>query len=198
MPGPLRMGDDRKFDPARAARLNDPTRLELLVPEIMWSAAAVAGPHVIVDIGAGSGLVSVAFARLAPDATVYAADVSAEMLAYLVAHLPDDVGGRVVPVLSEEAHVPLGDGIADLVTMVTLYHELNDPVATLRDAQRLLAPGGRLLVVDWAKEQTLSGPPMAHRVAGVEIAASLAAAGFGDVEMHEALRGFSVVTATRP
>jgi len=192
------MEDDRKFDPARAERLNDPKRLELLVPEVMWSVAAVTAPHVIVDIGAGSGLVSVAFARLAPDATVYAADVSAEMLAYLVAHLPDDVRGRVFPILSEEARVPLGDGIADLVTMVTLYHELDDPAATLRDAHRLLAPDERLLVVDWTKEQTASGPPVAHRVTGVEIATAVAAAGFEDVEMHEVLRGFSVVTATRP
>ena len=33
--------DDRKFDPAKAERLNDPARLERLDPDVLWAAAGV-------------------------------------------------------------------------------------------------------------------------------------------------------------
>lgn len=186
-----------KFDVARAARLSDPARLEILVPEVMWRAADVDDPRVIVDVGAGAGLLTFAFARLAPRATVFAADVSEEMLAFLAAHVPPDLADRIVPVLADESHVPLPDGTAGLVTMVALFHELHDPAATLTDARRLLVAGGRLLVVDWAKEEAPNGPSFASRAAAADIVAAAVAAGFSSVETHEVLRGFSVLTGTR-
>lgn len=189
--------DDRKFDPARAERLNDPARLERLDPEAMWAAAAVTDPVFIVDIGAGTGLLSVAFARLAPGATVYAADLSDEMLVWMRAHIPADVGDRVVPVRSEESSVPLPDAAADLVTMIALYHELEDPEASLTETLRLLRAGGRLLIVDWKRDDSIEGPPMAMRVAVADIMAAVERAGFADVASHEVLADFSVVTATR-
>jgi ubiquinone/menaquinone biosynthesis C-methylase UbiE len=191
--------DDRKFDPARAERLNDPARLERLDPGVMWAAAAIADPLSIVDIGAGTGLLSAAFARLAPRATVYATDLSDEMLAWMTAHLPDDVANRLVPLRSGESAVPLPDGVADLVTMVALYHELDDPEASLVEARRLLHSGGRLLIVDWRREEGATmGPPLAHRVAVGVIMEAVREAGFCDVASHEVLADFSAVTATRP
>ena len=93
--------------------------------------------------------------------------------------------------------MPLPDGAADLVTMVALYHELEDPGASLAEARRLLAPGGRLLIVDWKRTETPHGPPPAARVPAEDIASALAAAGFADVTVHDALDYFSVVTGTR-
>jgi ubiquinone/menaquinone biosynthesis C-methylase UbiE len=187
-----------KFDPARARRLDDPERLSLLSPETMWQAAGIESPRVIVDIGAGTGLITSAFARLAPEATVYAADISDEMLDWVRSHLAPDLSGRVVPIKSEETRVPLQDGAADLVTMVTVFHELSDAPATLREALRLLAKGGRLLVVDWAKEAAPRGPSLAARVDASEIVQQVAEAGLDQVESHDVLPGFSVITATRP
>ena len=190
--------DDRKFDPGRAERLNDPARLESLDPGIMWAAAAKADPLSIVDIGAGTGLLSAAFARLAPHATVYATDLSDEMLAWMTAHLPDDVADRLVPLKSGESAVPLPDGVADLVTMVALYQELEDPAASLAEVHRLLRPGGRLLIVDWKLDDSATmGPPLAHRVGVGNIMEAVCAAGFDDVASHDVLADFSVVTATR-
>jgi ArsR family transcriptional regulator len=47
-------------------------------------------------------------------------------------------------------NVPLPDGAADVVVLHQVLHFLDDPGAALAEAARLLAPGGKLLVVDFA------------------------------------------------
>ncbi|HEY3317827.1 MAG TPA: class I SAM-dependent methyltransferase [Coriobacteriia bacterium] len=192
------MSEGHKFDPANAERLNDPKRLEMLLPDLLWEALASPSPRIAVDIGAGTGLVTAAFARLAPDARFYAVDVSEQMLDFMRSHLPSDVAGRIEPVLSAEVEVPLPAGSADLVTMIGVYHELDDPEATVREARRLLGEGGRLLVVDWKKGAAGPGfgPSDASRVAAGEIADAMRDAGLHEVQTHDVLEHFSVVTAT--
>lgn len=49
--------------------------------------------------------------------------------------------------------LPLDSGSADAVTMHQVLHYLGDPAAAIREASRLLAPGGRLLIVDFAPHE---------------------------------------------
>ncbi len=44
----------------------------------------------------------------------------------------------------------LPDGVADAVVMHQVLHFLSDPGLAIREAARVLAPGGRLLIVDFA------------------------------------------------
>lgn len=46
--------------------------------------------------------------------------------------------------------IPLEDGVADAVVMHQVLHFLADPALAVREATRILAPGGRLIVVDFA------------------------------------------------
>jgi ArsR family transcriptional regulator len=46
--------------------------------------------------------------------------------------------------------LPLADGSADTVTMHQVLHYIPAPEAALREAARIVAPGGRLLLVDFA------------------------------------------------
>jgi SAM-dependent methyltransferase len=50
-------------------------------------------------------------------------------------------------------NVPLPDGAADVVVLHQVLHYLDDPGAAVVEASRLLAPGGRLLVVDFAPHE---------------------------------------------
>ena len=46
---------DKKFDPKKLAKLNDPKRLEYLNPDVIWGKVAFSQPQVLIDIGAGTG-----------------------------------------------------------------------------------------------------------------------------------------------
>jgi ubiquinone/menaquinone biosynthesis C-methylase UbiE len=65
----------------------------------------------------------------------------------------------ILPTKMQEKEVPLEEGIADLVYMLNLHHELDDPQAVLREAYRILKSKGKLFIVDWKKEDMSEGPP---------------------------------------
>jgi predicted methyltransferase len=79
-----------------------------------------------------------------------------------------------------------------------LHHELEDRDAVMRDVFRLLKPGGALMVVDWKKGETPSGPPQEIRIAEEEIAADITRAGFRDAKRHLVLSYHTFVTAKKP
>jgi len=54
------------------------------------------------------------------------------------------VGGtdvEIVPILADAAELPLDAGSADLVYTVNVYHELDDPLAVLKEALRVTFAG---------------------------------------------------------
>jgi ArsR family transcriptional regulator len=46
--------------------------------------------------------------------------------------------------------VPLANGAADAIVMHQVLHFLTEPLQAIREAGRILAPGGRLIIVDFA------------------------------------------------
>jgi SAM-dependent methyltransferase len=187
----------QKFDVRKLERLNDEGRFETLIPEAMWGALGDPLPRTIIEIGSGPGLFAARFAAMAPDATVYAVDTEPVMLEWMRANRNEVADGRIVPVLADETSIPLEDGIADLVTMINLHHELAEPAETYAEAFRLVAAGGQVLVVDWARSETPHGPPLAVRASAETLEALLRDAGFVDVRVHDGLPWHSMLTATK-
>lgn len=187
-----------KFDVSKLERLNDPGRFESLDPDIMWHALGDPSPRTIVEIGAGTGLFAARFAHMAPGSKVYAVDSHPKMIAWMTENRTEVADGSLVPVRSSETGVPLATGIADLVVMINVHHELADPDATYSEALRLLVNGGRMLLVDWAPIDTPKGPPQRIRASSELLTATLRRAGFCDVEVHSGLPWHSLLTAHRP
>lgn len=188
-----------KFDSSKIARLDDPARFETMNPRLMWEALGDPSPSVVVEIGAGTGLFSAAFAELAPASTVFATDIEPLMLEWMRAHRPEVESGRMVPIQSEEARVPLGDRSAQLVAMLNLHHELAEPHALYTEALRILERGGQILVVDWAPIDSPKGPPLAVRADADGVADMLVAVGFKATAVHAGVLPWHwLVTAVRP
>jgi ubiquinone/menaquinone biosynthesis C-methylase UbiE len=103
---------------------------------------------VVVDIGSGTGLLSLAFAKRAT--RVWAIDSSSAMNEYLRVKATSAGLDNVETVLASAVSLPLVDHLADLVVSNYCLHELRgaDKHRALAEARRVLKPGGRLVIAD--------------------------------------------------
>ncbi|PIE20320.1 MAG: ArsR family transcriptional regulator [Proteobacteria bacterium] len=141
----LRQVDSRAFFGRVAARW-DALRDELFGDGFTLPALTALLPPswTVVDLGCGTGE---ALARLAPSvARVIGVDQEASMIEAARARL----AGRDNVELVEAglSAVPLPDALADAALLVLVLHHLPEPAEALREARRLLRPGGALVVVD--------------------------------------------------
>ena len=147
---------DKKFNPDKLARLNDPERLILVPPEIIRERIGLKSTDTILDIGAGTGFFSKVFTEMAADGKVYALDISDVMLDWLKAHMPPSIQ-NLIPMKMGEDSIDLPGETADFIYMLNLHHELEDPVKMLRECYRLLKPGGKTAVIDFKRKKTKHG-----------------------------------------
>ncbi|GGG66641.1 hypothetical protein GCM10011374_33510 [Kocuria dechangensis] len=116
-----------------------------------WAAQlVVAGPHRVVDLGAGTGAGGLALARRFPAAEVLAVDRSTVMLERVrAAARGQGLDGRVHVVHADldVAWPAVASGV-DLVWASSFLHEVADPGAVLGGIRAALRPGGLLVVVE--------------------------------------------------
>ena len=104
-----------------------------------------------VDLAAGTLDVSLAIARRRPDAGVVAADFSLPMLARGRRKLSRGRGANILPVAADAKRLPLQDGCADAVTIAFGLRNVTAMDAALREAHRVLKPGGRFLCLEFSR-----------------------------------------------
>ena len=96
------------------------------------------------DLGTGTGHLA---SRLAPFVRrVLAVDRSPEMLAAAAGR--GGLAPNVELLEGELEELPIPDGTLDLAVLSLVLHLVSEPLAVLREVRRVLAPGGRLLLVD--------------------------------------------------
>lgn len=162
----------RRFDAARAQRLDDPARFAYL-PVADVVAFVDAPPNgVVLDFGVGTGTYAIAFAQARPDCTVVGIDVQPEMIDMLRAK-PDaalvHAGG---PELLERF-----SGKIDRVFAINVLHELDD--THLRELFAALSPAARAIFIDWnADVERPAGPPKESLYGPDRAEAHLATFGF--------------------
>jgi demethylmenaquinone methyltransferase/2-methoxy-6-polyprenyl-1,4-benzoquinol methylase len=104
----------------------------------------------ILDVAAGTGLVSRALARHDQASHVTALDPSEAMLATGAAqNAHAGLDGRIDPVLGRAEALPFADATFDVVTFTYLLRYVDDPGATLRELTRVLRPGGVLASLEF-------------------------------------------------
>src|SRR5436305_472663 len=104
--------------------------------------------HALLDLGTGTGRMLELLAPLA--ARAVGIDPSPAMLAVARARL-ERAGLRNAQLRQGDIYaVPVERNGYDLVVLHQVLHYLDDPARALREAGRVLRPGGRLLVVDFA------------------------------------------------
>jgi ubiquinone/menaquinone biosynthesis C-methylase UbiE len=140
----------------------------------------------LVDLGTGTGRMIELFGGEASRAL--GVDRSPEMLRLARAKLADAVPGAELR-QGDLTALPLNDNIADTVILHQVLHFVPQPGAALAEAARLVADGGRMLIVDFAPhEREELRARDAHQRLGFsdgQIAAWLQAGGLHLIETKE-------------
>jgi ubiquinone/menaquinone biosynthesis C-methylase UbiE len=120
----------------------------------------------VVDLGTGTGRILELFAAHAK--ALHGIDSSRDMLAIARAALERQKIRHAELRQADIFALPLADATADVVTIHQVLHFLDEPLKALLEARRILRPGGKLLIVDFAPhELELLRDEHAHRRLGI-------------------------------
>jgi ubiquinone/menaquinone biosynthesis C-methylase UbiE len=167
----------RLFPPQDLGLLEGPDRDQWQKPEQIMDALRIAEGSVVADIGAGGGWFTIRLARrVLPTGVVYAEDIQPQMIESINRRVQLERLTNVTTVLGTAKDPRLPHGL-DAVLIVDAYHELEDPVALLRNVAVSLKPQGRIGVVDFASGGGGPGPEPDARVNPESVIQAAATAG---------------------
>jgi ArsR family transcriptional regulator len=134
-----------------AARWDEMRSLYIDETDVEAALLAAAGPgpfHRLIDLGSGSGRMLTLFGPRAQSAI--GLDLSQQMLNIARAQTAQAGLDRCELRHGDIFATRLPAGHADLVVVHQVLHYLSDPAAAVAEAARLVEPGGRLIVADFA------------------------------------------------
>lgn len=150
--------------------LDRPEREKEEAPTRLISALGLKPGMTVVDVGAGSGTLSFPMAkRVAPGGKVIAEDIQPEMIA-LVREKAKKMGVTdVEPLLGTTTDPKVAAGSADLMILVDVYHEFDQPYEMVRSMVRGLKKGGKLVFVEYRKEDPSVPIKLVHKMSVAQV-----------------------------
>jgi SAM-dependent methyltransferase len=162
--------------PDRVERFQVPLVLDKLDP---------APDALIGDLGCGPGIFSLAFAERCPAGVVFASDIEPAQLDALDARASKAGLHNIVPVLASLADPHFPPGRLDLIFIADTYHHLENRVEYMRRLARSLAPGGRVVLIDYKPGPLPHGPPPEHKLAAGAMEQEMKQAGYVLVQSYD-------------
>lgn len=165
-------------------RLERPDRLARLETERVVAALNLKSGDVVADIGAGSGVFSRPLARaVAPAGKVYAVDIDPELLDYIAQRARQEKIANIETVLGNPDDPRLPSPGTDLIFICDTLHHIEGRQAYLSRLPAYLKPGGRVAILDYARNWPAGHEQMRFEVANVE--AWMRSAGFRKAQAFE-------------
>lgn len=180
----------RLFPPRDLGKLEGPDRDAWQRPDEVMDALGIAEGSVVADVGAGGGWFTIRLARrVGPNGKVYAEDIQHEMLEAIRRRVErEGLSKRVEPKPGTAVDPGLPPGVLDAALIVDTYHEMDQPVALLKNLARSLKPNGRIGIVNFTKEGGGPGPAMEERVDPERVIRDASAAGLRVIARPSFLR----------
>jgi ubiquinone/menaquinone biosynthesis C-methylase UbiE len=173
---------------AGASWLERPEREAEENPELALRLMGIKKGMVVADVGCGSGYFTRRIARLAGSTgKVYGVDIQPRMLELLEENIKREKLTNVEAVLGAEDDPRLPANQVDLVLMVDVYHELARPQVVLGRIREALKPDGRLVLLEYRKEDPNVPIRLEHKMTVEEVKTELAAEGFRLAELKSEL-----------
>lgn len=156
------MGKTQIFNPKYANALETEERKLWENPDKILGLVEIKPDFTAVDLGCGSGFFTLPLAKRAKK--VYAIDLQEEMLRIIEQKMRKQKIKNIKPLLSRENEIPLKDKSVEFLVSVNALHEFGNTKRMIKEVHRVLKPKGKALIVDFKKEETVFGPPVAIRI----------------------------------
>lgn len=169
-------------------------------PELVISFLGGIQDKTVADIGAGTGYFTF---RLVPKAKkVIGIDIDPRFISFLDSvkvRLPAVYQNRFESRLAKTDDPLLKPGEVDDVIIVNTYGYIENRVQYLKVLYKGIAPGGKLLIIDFKKNNLPVGPPDQYKVALAQVQQELDAAGFKVTKIDKDLLDYQyIVVAEKP
>jgi precorrin-6B methylase 2 len=180
--------------PGGMAWLDRPEREAEEHPEAVIDAMELRGGEVVADLGAGSGYFTFRLAaKVGKAGKVLAVDIQDEMLDTLRRRAATLGVTNVQEVKASPTDPHLPSGGVDRVLMVDVYHELAYPYEVMTKVRAALKPGGRVVFVEYRKEDPLVPIKEVHKMSVEQLTKEMKEVGLVPVRTIESLPAQHIV-----
>ena len=109
------------------------------------------------DFGCGAGGWTIPLAKILEEGRVYAVEIQEEPLSALKAKANLERIHNIETMIADvEKGTSIPSGILDVVLMTNVLYQCYDKEGVIAEAKRVLKPGGKILIVDWIKDNPLT------------------------------------------
>jgi SAM-dependent methyltransferase len=144
--------------------LERPSREVTEQPQQVIDALDLKPTDVVADMGAGTGYFSFRISPKVPQGKVLAVDIQPEMIDIMNFLKKENNITNVEPILASVTKPNLPDDTVDLALMVDAYHEFEYPREVMEGVVRSLKPGGRVVLVEYRRENPLIPIKALHKM----------------------------------
>jgi ubiquinone/menaquinone biosynthesis C-methylase UbiE len=150
--------------------LERPEREEEERTDLLIDALKFREGEVVADIGCGSGYIARKLAKkITPGGFVYGVDIQPEMLDLLAKRMAMFRIDNVKPLLGTTTDPKVPPASCDTMIMVDVYHEFDQPYEMIRGMIAGLKPGGRIVFVEYRKEDPKVPIKEVHKMAEAQV-----------------------------
>lgn len=150
-------------------------------PARMLAACNIQTTDTVADFGAGSGFMSRAVGSIVTGGTVFAVEINRDLVARMIHEIDEKQIKNIHPLWGDieiDGGSKLGTASADMVILSNILFQLDDKNGCIKEASRVLKPGGRILIVDWQESFGGLGPAPHHVFDKTMAEALFSSAGF--------------------
>ena len=164
---------------AGADWLTRPERIQEEDPDRMLAALEIQKGSVVADIGAGVGYHVWRMSEIVgPTGKVIGEDIQEGMIRLMRRNIEDRKLKNVEVIQGTPTDPRLPANALDLVLMVDVYHEFSEPVMMMRQIHNALKKDGRLVLVEFRKEDPAVPIQPLHKMSIQDVRSELEPMGF--------------------
>lgn len=164
---------------AYIAMLENPQRDQEQKPDEVIAALNLKNGESLADIGAGSGYFSFRFAqKVGANGRIYAVDINPDMILHMNRRIRAMELKNVITVLSAPDDPLLLNSSVNRFFICNTWHHVQNRPQYLALMEKILKPGGQIVVVDYQKKALPVGPPTEMKMAREDVIQEMESNGF--------------------